>query len=414
MKKKFPRWALVILTVVCILVVFALPKPSGDGWQKNGNRIRYLLDGQPVTGWQEIDGSNYYFNEEGTLCTGWTEVSGDVFYFGTDGRLTTGWLELDGLRYYLGSSGARLRGWQTIDGNQYFFEDDGHMCTGIMIEEGSAYLFNAEGRLSTGWVRLGEKLYYADESGHPLYGWTEIDGKVHYFDETGAAASGWVTLDGFSYYFLTDGAPAQGKQIIDGKAHYFAPNGQILYLVNPWNYIPEDYTVELVSIGDTHQVASYAYDDYFQMIADCQAAGFSPAVCSSYRTQEYQEGLFQNRIDRYVNQGYSEEEATELAGHSVAIPGTSEHQLGLALDIVENNFWHLDERQAKRPTQIWLMENSWRYGWILRYPVDKSEITGIIYEPWHYRYVGKDIAAQMHDLDLCLEEYLEMLTNSVG
>jgi D-alanyl-D-alanine carboxypeptidase len=139
-----------------------------------------------------------------------------------------------------------------------------------------------------------------------------------------------------------------------------------------------------------------------------------PVVCSSYRTQEYQEGLFQNRIDRYVKEGYSVEEATGLAGQSVAVPGTSEHQLGLALDIVDNRNWELDESQADMPTQQWLMENSWRYGWILRYPNEKSAITGIIYEPWHYRYVGKTIAKEIYDLGICLEEYLQMLTNSVG
>ena len=98
----------------------------------------------------------------------------------------------------------------------------------------------------------------------------------------------------------------------------------------------------------------------------------------------------------------------------MAVPGTSEHQLGLALDIVDNKNWYLDESQAKMPTQIWLMENSWRYGWILRYPGEKSHLTGIIYEPWHYRYVGKTVAKEIHELGICLEEYLDMLTVSVG
>ena len=98
----------------------------------------------------------------------------------------------------------------------------------------------------------------------------------------------------------------------------------------------------------------------------------------------------------------------------MAIPGTSEHQLGLAVDIIDNRNWNLNESQAQMPTQKWLMEHSWRYGWILRYPNEKSEITGIIYEPWHYRYVGKEIAAEIHDLGVCLEEYLQMLTVGVG
>ena len=90
----------------------------------------------------------------------------------------------------------------------------------------------------------------------------------------------------------------------------------------------------------------------------------------------------------------------------MAIPGTSEHQLGLAVDIVDKHSQVLDNSQADTPAQQWLMEHSWEYGFILRYPEGKSEITGIIYEPWHYRYVGKEAAAEIHELGLCLEEYL--------
>ena len=94
------------------------------------------------------------------------------------------------------------------------------------------------------------------------------------------------------------------------------------------------------------------------------------------------------------------------AAKSVAIPGTSEHQLGLAVDLVDANYGYLNEYQAETPTQQWLMENSWQFGFILRYPVDKSEITGIIYEPWHYRYVGKENAKDIYESGLCLEEWL--------
>ncbi|MEE0202655.1 MAG: M15 family metallopeptidase [Muricomes sp.] len=90
----------------------------------------------------------------------------------------------------------------------------------------------------------------------------------------------------------------------------------------------------------------------------------------------------------------------------MGVPGTSEHQLGLAVDIVDIENQILDEDQEKTAVQKWLMENSWRYGFILRYPNDKSDITGIIYEPWHYRYVGNEAAKEIYDLDVCLEEYL--------
>ncbi len=414
MKKKFLRQVVAVLAAICIIVLSVVSARPADGWRVKRGDTQYILNGKPVTGWQTIENSRYYFRENGALCTGWQTIDSNKYYLSSDGRLSTGWLELEGAQYYLGTDGVCVSGWQDIDGERYCFDADGRRLTGIIIENGAAYLLNGRGQLSTGWVQLDGRMYYGDENGHALFGWNEIGGKQHYFDETGAAASGWVKLDGLMYYFYTDGAPAQGREVIDGEIHHFAPNGQVLYLVNPWNPLPEDYTVELTPINETHKIAAVAYQDFLDMFTDCKEAGFDPAVCSSYRTQEYQEGLFRNRIDRYVKEGYAEDVATELAGRSVAVPGTSEHQLGLALDIVDNNNWHLDETQADMPTQIWLMENSWRYGWILRYPNEKSEITGIIYEPWHYRYVGKTVAKEIYDLGICLEEYLEMLTTSVG
>lgn len=414
MEKKFSKWAFVILIVACVIAYIVVSMQAPKGWQEEDGITRYYLDGEAVTGWQTIEGSQYYFSGNGALLTGWQTVDGNQYYLDADGRLHTGWLELHDERYYLDPDGSPVTGWQTIGDARYHFGTDGRMQTGIILENGAAFLLNAQEQLNSGWTELDGKLYYGDEDGHPVFGWYEINGKQHFFDETGAAVTGWIKLDGFTYYFYTDGAPAQGILELDGQTHYFASNGQMLYLVNPWTPLPEDYAVELQPINSTHSIAAIAYQDYLDMVTDCQNEGFEPAVCSSYRTMEYQQGLFQNRIDRYVKAGYSEEEATELAGHSVAIPGTSEHQLGLALDIVDNKNWNLDESQADMPTQQWLMANSWRYGWILRYPSEKSEITGIIYEPWHYRYVGKTVAKEIYELDLCLEEYLQYLTTSVG
>ena len=105
--------------------------------------------------------------------------------------------------------------------------------------------------------------------------------------------------------------------------------------------------------------------------------------------------------------GYSEEEARTETARNVAKPGTSEHQLGLAVDIVDKDYQVLDEAQEDTAVQKWLMENSWRYGFILRYPGDRSDITGIVYEPWHYRYVGRKAAEEIYREGIVLEEYLE-------
>jgi LAS superfamily LD-carboxypeptidase LdcB len=92
---------------------------------------------------------------------------------------------------------------------------------------------------------------------------------------------------------------------------------------------------------------------------------------------------------------------------AVAVPGTSEHELGLAADIYSSENMSLDESQVDTFTQQWLMENCWKYGFVLRYPRAKSDITGIIFEPWHYRYVGYEHARRIHEADICLEEYLD-------
>ncbi len=183
-----------------------------------------------------------------------------------------------------------------------------------------------------------------------------------------------------------------------------------LILVNPWHPIPEDYTVTLQELGNGQAVDERCYEDLEAMLTDCRTAGLQPRICSSYRTQETQQALYQNKIKRLIRQGYSQQQAETEAAKVVAFPGTSEHQLGLALDIVDQQYQILDTKQEETAVQQWLMENSWKYGFVLRYPNGKSDITGIIYEPWHYRYVGRQAAEQMQELELCLEEYLELLS----
>ena len=181
---------------------------------------------------------------------------------------------------------------------------------------------------------------------------------------------------------------------------------KLLTLVNPWNTIPEDWTVELISIGNGHRVDRACYDDLMAMLEGCREAGHRPVVKSSYRTQATQKQLYENKVRQWIGYGYDEEAARKKAATIVAVPGTSEHQLGWAVDIVDDRYHGLNEKQATMPAQIWLMEHCWEYGFILRYPVDKSEVTGIIYEPWHYRWVGRDNAKAIHETGLCLEEYL--------
>ena len=183
--------------------------------------------------------------------------------------------------------------------------------------------------------------------------------------------------------------------------------GWNLILVNADHPVPDGFTVELEEIGGGQRVDTRIADALENMLQDARSEGLDPVVCSSYRTQSYQAGLYERKIGQYMDKGYTRASAAAAAARWVAPPGTSEHQLGLAVDIVAGSFQVLDSRQEKTAEQQWLMEHCWEYGFILRYPSDKSDIPGIAYEPWHYRYVGEKAAREMTEQGLCLEEYLE-------
>ena len=256
------------------------------------------------------------------------------------------------------------------------------------------------------------------ETTEPICGWVEENGFRSYYEE-GAMAIGWRELDGSTYYFLEDGTMAVGEVLIDETAYHFTSQGKRIIMVNPWNYVPEDYEPDLVSLTSAHGVQgslvdSSCYEALIAMIDDCNKVAPQAYVVSSYRTMEHQTSNYNNKVKFYKDQGYDEQTARQKAATSIAIPGTSEHQLGLAVDIIDTDLWVLDSRQAELPAQKWLMEHCWEYGFILRYPKNKIDVTGIIYEPWHYRYVGKELAAELHALGLTLEEYIHSLTNAVG
>ena len=248
-----------------------------------------------------------------------------------------------------------------------------------------------------------------------ITGWVEADGFRYYYDENGLPVTGWQELDGLRYYFREDGAMATGEVVIGDAVFHFTSQGQRIIMVNPWNSIPYDYAPDLVPLGAAYgvegsRVDSSCYADLIAMINDCNQECPQVIVLSSYRTHEQQTNNYNNKVRFYVNQGYSREEAEIEAAKVIAIPGTSEHQLGLAVDIIDTRDWSLEEWQEDLPGQRWLMENCWRYGFILRYPKDKTSITGIIYEPWHYRYVGRELAAELHESGLTLEEYIISIT----
>lgn len=168
-----------------------------------------------------------------------------------------------------------------------------------------------------------------------------------------------------------------------------------------------DSSDELGRLSEDFNAMAARLEEQVQELKDAaRAAGHQPLICSSYRTWDKQAQLFEAKTQFYLDQGYAESEAEVQAAAWVARPGTSEHQAGLAVDIVDTAYQLLDKAQEGRPVQQWLMAHCAEYGFILRYPTGKSDLTGVNYEPWHYRYVGQEAAREIMDQGLCLEEYL--------
>lgn len=182
-----------------------------------------------------------------------------------------------------------------------------------------------------------------------------------------------------------------------------------LILVNKTHPIPDDYEVPLTTITGSMKCDERVLEPLTSMLSAAGKDGITLIVCSPYRDYALQTRLFNRKIDLYMGKGYSYMEAYKLSSEKVTVPGASEHQIGMAFDIVTNYHSTLDYEFGDTKAGIWLKEHSKEYGFILRYPRDKEYITSIEYEPWHFRYVGVDAATYIMDNDLTLEEFIEGL-----
>lgn len=182
---------------------------------------------------------------------------------------------------------------------------------------------------------------------------------------------------------------------------------ELLILVNKEHMLPKDYEVELTELKDWPiSVASVLYEDLREMLREGIASGLHFVVCSGYRSVQRQRELFEEDVRACMAAGMSYEAAYEETARHTMPPGYSEHSTGLALDIVARDYQQLDEEQEKTAENQWLRENAWRFGFILRYPKDKTGITGIDYEAWHFRYVGREAAKKIREAGEVLEEYI--------
>ncbi len=194
-----------------------------------------------------------------------------------------------------------------------------------------------------------------------------------------------------------------------------------LYVIGNDNPLPDDFTVETKSVAGERELDVRCADYAIQMLNDAKTQNVGLFVTSAYRSVEKQAANMESYINTLIAQGYSQEEAKKQAEKEIALPGHSEHNAGLAMDIVSDTYWSnhsdLDASFDQLPQYDWLIENSWKYGFILSYPKGKEDITGFIYEPWHYRFVGLEHAKKIHEVYestgefLTVNEYMEQYMN---
>ena len=187
----------------------------------------------------------------------------------------------------------------------------------------------------------------------------------------------------------------------------------LMVLVNHTSKMPDDYTFDTKECGSATAVnktlQTVACDAFLEMQKAAAADGVTVWMQSGYRSVKYQTSLYERKTKYYLDKGYDNATAKEKAAAVVNPPGYSEHNCGLAADLNSPEHTGLDEGFEKTAAFRWLCEHAGDYGFILRYPKDAEDKTEIIYEPWHWRYVGAENAAKINASGLCFEEYIETL-----
>ena len=182
------------------------------------------------------------------------------------------------------------------------------------------------------------------------------------------------------------------------------------FLINKDNPLPDGYSPELSAVEGKYMLDSRCAEYAVQMLEDAKAEGLDLMVVSAYRSPQKQKENYSAYIARLIKEGYSVEDAGKITSKEIAPPGASEHNAGLALDILTSDWWatHNDITEDFENTEEfkWLSENSWKYGFIMRYPREDEETTGYVYEPWHYRFVGLYYAESIYRSQLCMEDYI--------
>jgi len=201
----------------------------------------------------------------------------------------------------------------------------------------------------------------------------------------------------------------ESETVIETEVEDTIPRDEwYMLLVNVDNPLPENFTVNLSVVDASGNEVDARIASYLkQMIEDGNSTGLQLMISSAYRSVEFQQSIWDKRVNEYVAEGMNREEAEEKTSEFIMYPDCSDHNTGLGVDIVSVTNQRMEEDFAETPEAEWLAENAWKYGFILRYPKEKESITDVKFEPWHYRYVGKEQAKIIYESGLCLEEYLD-------
>ena len=265
-----------------------------------------------------------------------------------------------------------------------------------------ALYFCLAGIVATAWVIVsflfdgGEKADAGDIQGQ-IQG---IDGAV----STEASTAEWKEAGADTPLEIT-------PEIRQECQNLYARNEELLTLVNKEHELSSSHQPMLRNICKGRlQAADVLYDDLCAMLKAGGDAGYDYWIASAHRDRSYQQGLVDEDVEKYMSKGYSYETALRKTLEYTMPAGQSEHETGLALDILCSTNTIMDESQKGEPGNRWLVEHCHEYGFILRYPENKEEVTGIRYEPWHFRYVGREAAAYLTEKGWTLEEFYEAIT----
>ncbi len=376
----------------------------------------YYAGGALKKGWFVVGKEWFHANSRGFLQYGWVSTNRTWYYLGTSGAMATGWAKIDGSWYYLDpSSGAMRTGWLKVSGEWYYLQSGGAMATGWAKISGSWYYLDPDsGAMKTGWVKVSGEWYYLQSGGAMATGWAKINGSWYYLSPgNGAMRTGWLKLGNTWYYLNPSGVMATGWVRVNGTWYYLEPvsgalqsgASSLVVLVNkknpldPITYVPALVPLSRVGVGGGKSMRPEAANAMGRMISDARASGIHMQVGSGYRSYWTQAALFASYVSR--------DGVVEAETYS-ARAGYSEHQTGLAADISSpSEGCYLQTCFGNTRAGKWIAANAWRYGFIVRYPNGYTHVTGFIWEPWHVRYVGVDVATAMRNSGAATyEQYL--------